>query len=141
MKTSTGLALAVTALLPFAAFAEEDEGAQAPPPTQNINAYGNPTAAPHLPPTFSQDSVAPMAPTFPAASDKPSSRGGSVGDAPELRRDAPDTLGTRKQQFERERALPEPGEGTHTGTPPGVEASPGTPSDVNPGALQGGPQP
>jgi hypothetical protein len=134
-----GLSIGIM-LAAAAAAAQTDSGPQGPlgSPVQNINGGYNITAPAQLPANYTRDS---MAPTYPAADDKPSSRGGTVGDDPAKRQDMPDEHGYRRQQLLRERALPEPNAGTHTATPPGQEASPGVPAEVEPGSVQGGPQP
>jgi hypothetical protein len=162
MKTPIGLLVALTAFLTGSAAAQEDGlppdehrgPLGSPVQNPNINQYANPTAPAILPPNHLSD---PMAPTYPAGSDKPAFPGGTIGDKPGSRADMPDTAGDRKKQVQKERALPEPGlETTHTGAPLGEEASPthlpegeeaapgagSTPgADVPPGAVQGGPQP
>ena len=139
MRSSIGLSFGV--LLAASAAAAQNGADSQSQPVQNINAGFNPTAPVHQPSNFLSDASAPMSPTYPAADDKPAFRGGSVGDDPDKRRDMPDPQRLRERKFRRERALPEPNSGTHTSTPPGEEASPNSPPEENPGAVEGGPQP
>jgi hypothetical protein len=139
------LAALLTATLTRSAAAQNGSGintdSPGPPgaPAPNINTGGNPSAPP--PPS----SIG-ISPTYPAGSNMPAWRGGTIGADPALDKGALDRAGTRKAKLSRERSLPEPGVNANPSTAPGTEETPESgfaPPDpsVNPGALEGGSRP
>ena len=93
----------------------------------NINTGANTVAPAQLPSTTTGD---PYQPTYPAATNNPSWRGGSIGGGPN-EDPTPEQSEQRRRHEANERSR---------AAEPSANAAPSQP-EVNPGALQGGPQP
>lgn len=119
---------AVLALAACAAATPDPEEAAVQAPVPSLNATGDPTSPARLPPGGGN------APTYPSGRTNPAWRGGTIGDPPRRRADWERGPG--------ERAPIQPGAaGTPSGPAAEVVSPRSTEPEVNPGALEGGPQP